>query len=171
MDKTQYIDYTDSTSFGVIKLAQFKVRVSGHDLGIAYREPFCKFVDRAYNYFLPADLLEPHDGDKPGRDMEGKYHYFVCLAPDEKVIRIANANVIKPMVQAVIDRWLESDFKVYSGNPFAHPEYPGVQIRHVVDQGKDRSGRSRRYPKIIVYVRPEILADGKEIIYIPYQKS
>lgn len=169
-DRKLFIDFIDRTTWGKTILGQFKIRDPNkpwNDLGLALVEPavrersrhkLCKVMyPEDFNLDNLPKIGIIHETGQVGRDWAGDYNCFVCLNNTQTKIRFALAQPLKQWLCVALEDWKEKGQKIHEGNPFTSEKCQRlIQIRHHVD---GYTG----YPKLMAYVNPKLLVEGREI--------
>lgn len=128
-----------------------KARVSKNDILVAMRDPF---------------YGNEHEETQIGRDMQFEYFQYITLSKDESTIRVARGKTIHKICGILWEEFLDN---VGDVNMTVHPYnkarphkllssevYPGCEIWLHYDRWKGQ-------PKILGFIPPTLLKEGKEI--------
>jgi hypothetical protein len=189
-DRVHHVDIVDECGNGI----QSKLRddkKQWNDLGLAIFEPLTTLYGHKFHKAVrPRDILtngvyDPSkplfdqfvfpDGGKIGRDIDKPCKGFASLSNCVKVVRYADAPILKSKyVFPSLVNWFEE------GQPIEHyPRknkqekdadrafYPTIpEFRNMISIKLVIDGSSWN-PKLIMYIKPELLIEGEEIWYFP----
>lgn len=152
-DCKEKTDCWQLTKSGKKYRSAIKARVSKNDILVAMRDPF-------YGVNDPDTVI--------GRDVLVEYFQYITLSKDGETIRVANGRVIHQMCNVLWEEFLEKvgDIKL-TEPPYNNGKavkimtsavYPGCELWLHHDRWKGQ-------PKILGFIPPSILKEGKEIKY------
>lgn len=130
------------------KRCAIKVRDSRHDILVAVRDPY---------------YGEGDPRTKVGRDMLKEYHLYITRDPGKTKLRVAYGKVIHKIINDMMEELAAKGYRIEKGSPFLSGKHPGCELRKHYDA---RSG----HPKILGFIPPEYLKEGKEIVYFEYKE-
>lgn len=127
-----------------------KARISKSDILAVLREPFYGLSD---------------EDTMIGRDIKYEYLLYITLSPDEKTIRVARGDRTHQIYNEMWDEWVEKsgfiDIVKYNRKLMLCSEkHPGCQLWFHRDRWHGR-------PKVLGFIPPGYLKEGKEIQYYP----
>ena len=150
-DCKEKTDCWQMTKSGKRFRSAIKARVSKNDILICMRDPY---------------YGEEDERTVVGRDVLNEYFQYITLSKDGETIRVANGRVIHKMCGVLWEEFLE---RVGNFDPTKPPYnknrpqllmcsdvYPGCQIWLHFDRWKGQ-------PKILGFIPPDLLKEGKEI--------
>lgn len=150
-DCKEKTDCWQLTKTGKRLRSAIKARVSKNDILVALRDPF---------YGVK------HDGTVIGRDVLMEYFQYITLSKDGETIRVANGKVIHQMCDVLWEEFLERVVDIDVSKPpyntaraiklMTSSVYPGCELWLHHD-------RWDGHPKILGFIPPSILKEGKEI--------
>jgi len=150
-DCKEKTDCWQMTKSGKKYRSAIKARVSKNDILVAMRDPF---------YGVN------HDETVIGRDVLVEYFQYITLSQDGGTIRVANGRVIHQMCNVLWEEFLEKVGDIdLKKSPYNNGKavkvmtsgvYPGCELWLHHDRWKGQ-------PKILGFIPPSILKEGKEI--------
>lgn len=143
------------TAAGVAHRCAIKVRTRKKDILAAIRDPFFGLH---------------HEDTRVGRDMLQEYLLYITLSPDESVIRVATGRATHRIYNEIFEEWIEQDGDI---NPLMRPKYPKCLLHSERHPGCElwlHYDRRDGHPKILGFIPPSYLTEGKQIKYFPFIK-
>lgn len=133
----------------------------------------CAIKVRATKNDILACLWEPFHGvgdpdTRRGRDMVNEYFLYITLSKNEEFIRVALGKRVHQIYNEIWDEWIAAgDIDVAKASTpkllLCSDKHPGCQLWLHRDRHNGR-------PKVLGFIPPTYLKEGKEIKFYPFKK-
>ena len=127
-----------------------KARATKNDILAAIRDPF---------------YGENHADTKMGRDILYEYLLYITLSPDEKTIRVASGKKCHTIYNEMWTEWVSKKIEINNLN--CTKLILKSELHPTCELWLHRDRRSGK-PKILGFIPPTYLVEGKEIAYYPF---
>jgi len=105
---------------------------------------------------------EEDERTKIGRDVITEYAFYITRNPEKTKIRVTNGKVISKIVNDMLAELKISNWNLNEkNNVMVSSNYQGCQLRYHRDAWKG-------HPKILGFINPIYLKEGKEIVFYDY---
>lgn len=152
-DTKEKIDCWQKTKSGKLLRSAIKIRTTKNDILIALRDPFYGFN---------------HNDTVIGRDVLVDYSMYITLSKDQKVIRVASGKKIHKISLNLLEETKEvigeSNLEDFSFKDKASARILSSKKHPKCEVWFHRDRKSWK-PKLLGFIPPSILKEGKEIKY------
>lgn len=152
-DTKEKTDCWQLTKSGKRVRSAIKGRFSKNDILIAMRDPFYGFE---------------HEGTNVGRDVLYEYFQYITLSKDKETIRVASGKAIHTIYKSIWQELLDLKLDINMKESPYNKGWPLKLLRSEKHEGCEiwlHFDRFDGHPKLLGFIPPSILKEGKEIKY------